>query len=338
MLRALLSVSVLLLLPACADHWVGPEVGNTPVENFDLFWQDMDRHYSHFAVKDIDWNQLYEEYRPQVNEATGSAELFDVLCAMSEALKDGHVNIITSTGQCGYSGWRDNYPHNFFFNQVKIVYLNNTYTVTGKENITYGRLSGGVGYVHIAGFSGSGWADDIDVALRELGPFDALVVDVRDNGGGSTSNAESIAGRFADQERLFSYYQYRNGPGHSDFTELKPKYVKPEGEERFTGPIALLTNRGCFSACENFTLAMDGLPNVTIVGDTTGGGFGNPLFRELPNGWTYRFPVWIQSTHDGRVLEGIGIAPDVPETITSTDIRFAKDAILEKALEVLGRQ
>jgi len=54
---------------------------------------------------------------------------------------------------------------------------------------------------------------------------------------------------------------------------------------RYTDPIALLTNRRTFSAAESFVLAMRTLPQVTIVGDTTGGGSGNPLHRELPNGW-----------------------------------------------------
>ena len=48
-----------------------------------------------------------------------------------------------------------------------------------------------------------------------------MIVDVRDNGGGSTQNSDSIAGRFADAEYLFAYYRDRNGPDHDDTRILR---------------------------------------------------------------------------------------------------------------------
>ena len=49
--------------------------------------------YSGFAVKDIDWDELYKIYRPQINENTSESELFDITTQMLRHLNDNHVQI-----------------------------------------------------------------------------------------------------------------------------------------------------------------------------------------------------------------------------------------------------
>jgi len=77
------------------------------------------------------------------------------------------------------------------------------------------------------------------------------------------------------------------------------------------------------------------LPNVTIIGDTTGGGSANPISLQLPNGWSYRVSRWIQYTADKQIFEGKGIAPDLQVTITTKDSLAGRDVILEKAIDFL---
>jgi C-terminal processing protease CtpA/Prc len=77
------------------------------------------------------------------------------------------------------------------------------------------------------------------------------------------------------------------------------------------------------------------LPTVVSVGDTTGGGMGNPVYRELPNGWIYRLPVWIQTDHEDQRLEDVGVLPDHPVHISEIDSRFGRDTILEVARRLL---
>jgi carboxyl-terminal processing protease len=50
--------------------------------------------------------------------------------------------------------------------------------------------------------------------------------------------------------------------------------------------VVVLTSRSTASAVESFVMSMRVLPHTTIAGDATGGGVGDPVFRELPNGWT----------------------------------------------------
>lgn len=331
----ILLAGLLGLTLSCSDMLIDDGRSDSPVENFEYLWREIDRHYSHFIIKNVNWDSVYAVYRPMVTSNLSDRELFVITCRMLEVLKDGHINVFSPFGTCGYSGWYEDYPENFTFEHVKDRYLHGVFSIAGGERITYGFLDGGIGYIHIASFTGNDWVSDIDVALEALKTARAIVLDVRNNGGGSGKSAEEVAGRFADQKRLYGYYRYRNGPEHESFTDPVPMYVEPTGNERFTGPVTVLTNRSCFSACEAFTMAMDVLPNVTIVGDVTGGGLGNPIYRELPNGWSYRFPVWLQTTRDGRALEGVGISPDVPATITKAESWSGIDTILRTAIQIL---
>jgi C-terminal processing protease CtpA/Prc len=78
------------------------------------------------------------------------------------------------------------------------------------------------------------------------------------------------------------------------------------------------------------------LPNVRIVGDTTGGGTGNPSQHPLGEGWQYTVPRWIATTPDGIVIEDNGIPPDVPIRFDPADFSRRLDVTLDSAL-VLAR-
>ena len=103
---------------------------------------------------------------------------------------------------------------------------------------------------------------------------------------------------------------------------------------RFTKPVMLLTNRSCYSATTFFTTYMQNLPNVTTVGDWTGGGGGAPSFTELANGWNLRVSNTALFTPDGFNVED-GVPVDVPVDMDETDVDNGMDTILEKALELI---
>ncbi len=77
---------------------------------------------------------------------------------------------------------------------------------------------------------------------------------------------------------------------------------------------------------------MKGLDQVTIVGDTTGGGCGLPFTSELPNGWRVRFSSCPIMDPEGRLTE-FGVAPDVRIDMDLDD--RTHDAILDKAIAIL---
>ena len=98
--------------------------------------------------------------------------------------------------------------------------------------------------------------------------------------------------------------------------------------------MVVLTNRGVFSAANEFVKYMLCLPNVAVVGDQTGGGAGLPFTSELPNGWTVRFSACPIYDSDGKNTE-FGIAPTHPVSLNILDAASGKDTLIEYARMLL---
>ena len=332
--RALLAAASLVAASACVERMVGPDPDATPSSVFDIVWSDFDRNYASFGLKQIDWNAVRARYAPMAAAASSVDALAPVIGAMFRELRDPHVDLMLPGNRFFFSV--DPLANRTYFNPSTILtsYVGPT-TMTPSRMMRYGKLAPDIGWIWIGSFGGSGWADEIDGVLTALGNVSAVVIDVRNNGGGSTNNAEPIAARFFDQTRTYGYFQYRNGPRHDDFTEMRALSIAPKGV-RFTGRVVVLTNRRCVSTTESFVLSLRVVPGVQVVGDTTAGGLGNPMMRELPNGWLYRLPQWILYDVDRRAHEGIGVAPDVVVRMTAADSTAQRDLQLERAL-VLAR-
>jgi len=320
----------------CKGKLVDPDPANTPESNFQILWQEFDKLYAFFEYKNIDWDSVYTVYHPQVTPQTSDRQLFSTLSSMLSILKDGHVTLDTPFGFYNYQDWWKTHPVNYKQSLIENGYLKNGFEVVGGGNIMFGRLNSELGYIHISKFWGEkDWVFDFDIALESLRNCKGLVVDVRGNGGGQTKDSDYIASRFVPKKTLYAYVKWRNGPNHNDFTAPEALYVEPADKWQYQNPVVLLTNRQCFSTTEAFILSMRILPNVTVVGDTTGGGSGNPIRRELPNGWIYQVPRWILFTPDMKPFEGIGLIPDISVNMKAEDFISGKDTILETAMSLL---
>lgn len=329
--RGLALLSLAVGMVACIDPLLGPEPDPADrLETFDILWEEFDRHYAFFILKDVDWDEARARYRPRIQPSTTEYGLLNIVGDMLDELEDGHVSVTAHVGTYRYTGWSQGYPRSYLPSLV-LARLGDTHVRAPGGLVEYGEPEPAIGYVRIPGFV-RGMAGDLDLALEALTPLDGLIIDLRHNGGGSDAEAREMAGRLVDARRLYRTVRYRNGPEHDDFTGQMPSYVEPRGPRQFTGPVALLTNRRTFSAAESFVLAARTMPNVTVVGDTTGGGSGAPMARELPNGWTYRVPRWIAYDADGRTFEGVGLGPDHYVTF---DAPSTTDLILEEAIRVL---
>lgn len=148
-------------------------------------------------------------------------------------------------------------------------------------------------------------------------------------------NAQSS--RFADMEKLYSKERSKNGPGKNDYSSWKDNYIHPEGKFQFTKPVVILISRKTFSAAEDFVLAMKVFAHVTLVGDTTGGGFGNPIIRELPNGWSYRLSTGMEVDANLINYQGKGIPPNISVQTSFEDSIKGIDRILEKGIEIIAK-
>ncbi len=86
-------VCALLILISCEKSIISPEETNTPENNFQIVWEDFDKHYALFIPKKVNWNSLYKIYRPQVTSATTQPQLWEIVTKMLNHLNDGHTTI-----------------------------------------------------------------------------------------------------------------------------------------------------------------------------------------------------------------------------------------------------
>jgi len=316
----------------CTDAVLGPEASTDRGAIFDDLWSEVDRRYPYLEYKHIDWNALRDQYRPQALAATSDAALAGVLGRLLEELRDMHVSLTPGPNATPlrYVGPHERTPAVYDVRTVDARLTGAASTSGG--NVRYGMASPDVGYVRIASFAGGDWGAEMDEALRAMPGARSLILDVRDNTGGSRNLALSVAGRFASREQVFGYIRLRNGPKHTDFTDFIEQRVKPAGQ-RFTGPVTVLTNRRTMSAGEDLVLALRALPGVTVVGDTTAGATGAPIPRELANGWSYQISEFIQYTRDKQPFEDVGLAPDIVVTGDAADVLARRDQAFDRAFD-----
>lgn len=168
-------------------------------------------------------------------------------------------------------------------------------------------LAGNVRYIKYDGFDwfGPKSAEAIDQAMRFLHDGDAVIIDLRANGGGNAEAVRYMISHFLPADRpLITFYFRNEAPDHvSTLASL------PTG--RMVGkPLYVLTSGTTMSAAEEFTGHVAGFRIGDVVGATTAGGGFNNQFFPLPDGMVISISVGravLAST--GRDWEGVGIAP-----------------------------
>lgn len=213
------------------------------------------------------------------------------------------------------------------------------------------RLDGNVGYIELLGFSGSPDASDTAVAaMNFLANTDALIFDLRRNGGGSPAMIGLLSSYLFDDVVHLNDFYIRETDTRRQF------WTSPHVQGRRYGagkPVYVLTSTRTFSAAEEFTYNLKNLKRATIVGETTGGGAHPGGVRRI----TDHFGIWVPN---GRAInpitktnwEGTGIEPhirveagnalpaahlDALEEIrrTATDARHREQ--LDAAIAALGK-
>lgn len=330
---------LLLLLPAvisCEKAFLGDSPENTPLSVFEVLWKELDERYAYFDIKNIRWDSLYHVYKPLIHEQITEDELWDVLQLMLCELKDGHVNLIDGET---WSHWFEcdnspHYPEYFDFNNIYLSYLHETLKFAGP--LIYG-IYDSVGYIYYSSFTQDISDENIDFLMDQFKDLKGIIIDIRNNGGGDSENIERIQSRITAKRTLVEKIFYKTGTGHDDFSEAQEVYTEPEGKIQFTGPVAVITNRYCFSSANMFASRMSVLPNVVIIGDTTAGGGGKPRFFDLPNGWAVRYSSNYALRPDGLNIEN-GVPPDFLVILWNIDKKAGRDTLLEFALSWIHDQ
>jgi len=176
------------------------------------------------------------------------------------------------------------------------------------------RLQGNVGYIALAGFPAPGmFRDAADEAMRAVAGTDALIIDMRRNGGGSPESVSYLCSFFFDPARPTHLNDliWRNKGTLTYRTQAFSTVAVPI---HYLGkPVILITGPHTFSGGEEFANDLKVLKRARTVGETTGGGanpggvqpIGSGLMLFVPGGRAEN-PITKTS------WEGTGVTPDVP--------------------------
>jgi C-terminal processing protease CtpA/Prc len=204
-------------------------------------------------------------------------------------------------------------------------------------------LDSGYGYIKIYGFN-----DDNLLTLtlwqRAIRNFNAagihgLIIDMRQNGGGSPDIGNVMLGSFIDEELYAgtSAFYFADIDDFA-FDENYETVITPAGEEdRYYGDVTVLIGPNCISMCEFFTYALALNDRAQVVGQypTAGGGGGIKTYA-MPDGIFAQFTVGRGVGADNEIhIEGTGVVPTVQVPVTEETLFSEDDVILEYAVAYL---
>ncbi len=131
------------------------------------------------------------------------------------------------------------------------------------------RLSGNIGYLDLRSFHDAELAGATAVAaMNFLANSSALIIDLRQNGGGSPSMIQLISSYFFEERKHLNTFYYRRANSYEEFWT----HSKVQGPKMVGAPLYILTSGRTFSAAEEFTYNLKHMKRATIIGETTGGG------------------------------------------------------------------
>jgi C-terminal processing protease CtpA/Prc len=205
-------------------------------------------------------------------------------------------------------------------------------------------LPGNVGYVALNTFENDTVVKQFEAAYAEIEKTEALIIDVRNNGGGTSGFGYSILAYLTDKPFKTSQWKTRNyRPSFRAWGRPEGWYSEPvsespaKGSKLYAKPVVVLTSPRTFSAAEDFTVAFDVMQRGKLIGEATGGSTGQPLFFNLPGGGSARVCTKRDTYPDGKEFVGVGIQPHLAVQPTVKDFRAGRDTVLEAALDELKK-
>lgn len=170
------------------------------------------------------------------------------------------------------------------------------------------RLPFNIGYLELDGFfSARDAAGTLAAAMTVLAHTDALVIDLRNNGGGDAATSLLLSSYFLDKRTHLGDFRYREGGRVEQRWSLDVVPGIRYGQKK---AVFILTSRSTFSAAEDFAYALKNLGRATIVGETTGGGANSGQDLRLSPHFSAFMPVSrMVSPVTQSNWEGSGVAP-----------------------------
>lgn len=320
---------------------------NNPVLNYDYFVTCLKEHYGLFPYKNIKWDSLSTYYSRFVTDKTSSDSLFFTICKLASNLRDKHL-------------WIDNekYAYNYSLGKVmlskqvdsvfasrqtdkdlvKSKYLNNKYYAFKINNFLFGKIGSHIGYLSIDRFDGDVHKVDSAVTniIKALSDCNYLIIDIRNNIGGTDSSALTVANHFVKTGKCYQISKIRKGNKENTYSD--PVYWNTSVQNvSFNKPVAVLINRYSISAAETFSLALKGQEHIKFLGEPSAGAFSDSEDAYLPNSWHFTYSIGVWTDCNGILWEEKGIPPDIE--LVNNGQSFSKvDEYIEHAIKVFRKE
>jgi len=206
-------------------------------------------------------------------------------------------------------------------------------------------LPGNIAYISVDDFESDAAVLAFERAFPNILKARGLIIDVRNNGGGSSEYGMRIL-RFLTNKPIRgpnSYTRSDNGLSRNDrvFIKWTPLINSGGSDTRtrpvvFSGPVTVLTGPKTFSAAEDFVAAFQTALRGTTIGAATGGSTGQPIMVKLPGGGSGRICAKRDTFADGTTFVGKGLSPNIVVSQTLTDFYKGSDTVLARAVAEFG--
>ena len=191
-------------------------------------------------------------------------------------------------------------------------------------------LTGNIGYLKLDHF----WADStfgketVKAALQFVSYTNALIIDLRDCGGGSEETVNTISGYFFENSvHLNDMYDRRTNTTTEYWTKPDLTFTK-----MVQMPLYILINNKTFSASEMLAYGMQTINRAVIIGETTGGGAHGTFSQSVSNGFRLYVPYSTAVSPITKTSwEKVGVKPEI-ETSSDKALETAEMKIFEKII------
>ena len=340
----------------------------SPAINFEFFWQDVQQYYAFLKERQLDWQQVYQQYQPLFATAT-PAQAQQYYQQIIRKFEDAHVDLtlgedfyvsgVATKGVLVDIAKQTEDPAEAELLETEYQQhieqqINSLLLAPGlqqplqTEHLSYGVLPGNIGYLRVnqvSLLSGAEVQNNLDYLLRfpqelkladkamqeitrKLAGTKAMVVDLRFNEGGDDQLAFTLVSHFNQQSRVIGSKGLRTGAQES--------LTLPATANPYLKPLMVLTGGMTVSAGEVMALALQSLPQATLIGEPTHGSLSNALERTLPNGGKYRLSNELYLDRQKKVLEVQGVVPQIrTAAYLSLDQALGSVTALDVALQQL---
>jgi carboxyl-terminal processing protease len=224
----------------------------------------------------------------------------------------------------------------------KSLYRGASPDLPGLPVLTYRKLAGNLAYIAINTFNSEDAQKEFEKIFPEIRGSDGLILDVRQNDGGSGVIAYNLIAHLTDKEFATPPWKSREyiatlrvwGPEGGGWYESKPSKWPAKPGDFYSKPVVMLIGPRALSATDVFAETFHRLRRGKLVGEPTGGSTGDPLAFALPGGGSGRVAT---STDVGEGLIGKGVQPDLLVPRTVQDFLAGRDAALEAGIAELRK-